>query len=94
MKKCTKCGIEKDLRDFHKNNGVKSGKQAQCKICVNAACRAYKHSEQGKKTIRAHEETPSRRAAKLENAKRYNKTARGKAMAKKSLKRRMQKRDS
>jgi len=33
MKKCTKCGVEKPLTEFHNNKSGKDGKLAQCKAC-------------------------------------------------------------
>lgn len=33
MKTCTKCGIEKDETEYHKNKGHKDGLMAECKIC-------------------------------------------------------------
>jgi hypothetical protein len=33
VKKCTKCGIEKELEDFHKGKS-KDGRQPRCKSCV------------------------------------------------------------
>ena len=33
MKKCTKCGVQKPLSDFYKNNTQKSGLQSKCKPC-------------------------------------------------------------
>lgn len=36
MKKvCTKCGVEKNARDFHKRKDTKSGLRSHCKDCVN-----------------------------------------------------------
>ena len=34
MKKCTKCGIEKPLSEFHKNKAYKDGLRNQCKSCA------------------------------------------------------------
>jgi len=33
MKQCRKCGIEKELNEFHKDKNFKDGVRAQCKIC-------------------------------------------------------------
>lgn len=33
MKKCTKCGVEKPLSEFHKHKSGKNGIRAQCKNC-------------------------------------------------------------
>jgi hypothetical protein len=34
MKKCSKCGIEKSLTEFHKNKGSKDGHRSECKSCT------------------------------------------------------------
>lgn len=34
-KRCTKCGIEKDLSEFYRNKGTKDGHLAHCKKCHN-----------------------------------------------------------
>ena len=33
MKKCTKCGIEKELTEFHKHKKQKDGLRPRCKTC-------------------------------------------------------------
>lgn len=35
-KKCSKCGIEKPLDNFHRNSYKKDGLQTYCKFCVNS----------------------------------------------------------
>lgn len=37
VKKCTKCGIEKELSGFYKRTGAKDGLQAWCAVCTRAA---------------------------------------------------------
>jgi hypothetical protein len=34
MKKCTKCGVEKEEGEFHNNKGRKDGLNSRCKACV------------------------------------------------------------
>jgi hypothetical protein len=36
MKMCTKCKVEKDESDFHKNRHTRSGLQSWCKRCILA----------------------------------------------------------
>lgn len=49
MKRCTKCGIEKDSFDFHSNPASHDGKRSDCKLCVRVRQKmAYKNSS-GKK---------------------------------------------
>jgi hypothetical protein len=33
MKKCTKCGVEKPLSEFYKDNARKDNRQSKCKPC-------------------------------------------------------------
>lgn len=37
MKKCTGCGVEKDLGEFYANKSAKDGLTLRCKICVKKA---------------------------------------------------------
>jgi len=39
-KKCSKCGIEKPLEDFHKQKSCKGGRRPECKACLYTACKA------------------------------------------------------
>lgn len=41
MKVCSKCGIEKEETDFHKNSRSKDGFSAMCKECKNENAREY-----------------------------------------------------
>ena len=34
MKKCSKCNIEKEISEFHKDKRIKDGHRSQCKGCV------------------------------------------------------------
>jgi hypothetical protein len=36
MKTCTKCGIQKNIDDFHNDKHQKDGKRFNCKTCANA----------------------------------------------------------
>jgi hypothetical protein len=40
-KKCSKCGIEKELCEFHKHTASKYGVRSVCKICLNKESREY-----------------------------------------------------
>ena len=35
-KVCSKCGIEKDVGEFHRNKSKKDGLSGECKVCVKA----------------------------------------------------------
>jgi 5-methylcytosine-specific restriction endonuclease McrA len=39
-KKCSKCGVEKPLDQFHKQKNCKDGLKPECKVCHYLACRA------------------------------------------------------
>jgi hypothetical protein len=41
MKKCTKCGIEKPLFEFHKNKNKNDGVASECKICCKLRHQKY-----------------------------------------------------
>ena len=45
MKTCSKCGIDKEPEDFHKNKSQSDGLQSQCNNCR----RAYRQTEAGRK---------------------------------------------
>jgi len=34
MKKCFKCGVEKELTEFHKHPGMADGRLGKCKVCA------------------------------------------------------------
>lgn len=42
MKKCSKCGQEKDLKDFVKDKRAKTGYTSRCKECQNKAASRYR----------------------------------------------------
>ena len=54
MKKCKKCGIEKDTKDFYKNKKMADGLYANCKVCHckesnnPEGTKKYRQSEHGK----------------------------------------------
>ena len=41
MKKCTKCGIEKPLTEFHKHKETKDGLYGRCKQCARQYDKEY-----------------------------------------------------
>ena len=53
-KKCTGCGIEKELTEFSKTKGGKYGVRSKCKICGTAYTKQWiaKHPEQAKQSHR------------------------------------------
>lgn len=70
---CTKCGIEKELDQFHKNKGYRLGVTAQCKKCRNEVIKAWQQNN----------------PAKMKAAfRRYSKTAKYRALQKRARDRR------
>ena len=50
QKKCTKCGIQKELECFHKNAHKTDGLSPNCKSCVSASkSRSYKRKSKAAK---------------------------------------------
>jgi len=50
MKKiCSKCKLEKDINDFHKDSSNKDGRRYLCKKCINEHNRSIDRSESAKK---------------------------------------------
>lgn len=47
-KVCTRCGQEKPLADFIKNNKTKDGRGSQCKACHNIVCKEYLSKKKAK----------------------------------------------
>ena len=47
MKTCIKCGEEKDLSAFPKNNRSSDGRHGKCKTCTNDYLRAYRSTPEG-----------------------------------------------
>jgi hypothetical protein len=80
MKKCWKCGIEKEVTDFYKG-------YAQCKTCRYEWSKAYRQTEAGKKA-RQKETINSRLSGKKQiRQKKYEKSAKGKLVAENYYKR-------
>jgi len=51
MKKCTKCGVEKPLSEFHKNRSTKDKYCSLCKPCNNQHAAAWNKKEVQKRKI-------------------------------------------
>lgn len=48
LKRCSKCGVEKDITDFYRSIAGKDGYQSRCKKCILEYNRAYKQTSKGK----------------------------------------------
>jgi len=64
-KTCSKCGVEKHLNDFHKDNRFLCGRRPDCKVCKRAQNKKGYHSNK-----------PKRMAYKKKQIKRYRKDPR------------------
>lgn len=49
VRRCTKCGIVKELSEFHNKKGLPQGKRAQCKACVLAQNKEWQKAHPQKK---------------------------------------------
>ncbi len=86
-KKCSRCGLEKQIDDFYRDALSSDGHRSECKACTklyqqspagNAAMRTYCESEGGQATRKAYEQTPKIRAYRQA----YNKSKPGRASQK------------
>jgi predicted GIY-YIG superfamily endonuclease len=62
MKKCTKCGIEKPLSEFHKRKASKDGLAYKCKSCHNAANKRHYRENSEKYSKRRREKSEEKKA--------------------------------
>jgi hypothetical protein len=53
-KNCTKCGLPKDLEEFHVSSSARDGRKPDCKVCAGA--RQKKYSDTHKEQIKAYKE--------------------------------------
>jgi hypothetical protein len=61
MKKCTKCGIEKELDEFHKQKSAKDGHRFDCKSCA-AKSKAKWYAENKEEIAKSNAENKEERA--------------------------------
>lgn len=54
MKRCTKCGLEKELDQFSKSARAKDGLQWECRSCKNDRAREYYAGDGGKRMRESH----------------------------------------
>ena len=71
---CTKCGNNKDLEEYYKDNRTKDGRQSECKSCHNLAQTKYEKSAKGRLTKVKYRKTEK---SKLSGS-RYRKSDEGK----------------
>jgi len=73
IKKCTKCGEEKELSEYHKNKSSKGGLRPVCKKCKNEIQREYSQRPEVKVHNKEYQQRPEGKKYKKEWAKVYNK---------------------
>lgn len=52
MKKCTKCGIEKNLDQFSKRLGTKDNLKTECRSCNNLRCKIFLENKENREKAR------------------------------------------
>jgi hypothetical protein len=59
LKRCSVCGVEKDVQDFFKHKGGKHGVAGSCKICRTEAIKKYflEHPENRRETTKKNRDT-------------------------------------
>ncbi len=58
MKQCTKCGVEKNLEEFHKRKDTKDGRKSRCRDCMNVSSKKYRE-DNPEKFIKHYEYEPN-----------------------------------
>ena len=75
MKKCTKCGEEKELGEYYKHKNSKGGLMSYCKKCAREKNKEYRSKpevkERNKKRSKDYNNTPERKEYKKEWSKKY-----------------------
>lgn len=77
-KVCSKCGIVKDKRDFHKSRKSKDGCQCWCKACLLDYQIKYFQTEKGKKALKRAQEKYLKSEKRKKAQERYLKSEKGK----------------
>jgi hypothetical protein len=90
MKKCSKCGIEKDSSDFHKNKRSADGLQGWCSACMKSYGKRYHHENREKISTRKRVYTIKNKSRIAKRMKLYNQTQRGKEVIHECTKRYVQ----
>ena len=83
IKICTKCGESKELTAFPKEKSRKDGRASWCKVCKNAAVRAYRATAKGRArahaAVRAYHATDRGKACRRAAQRTYRMTDKGRA---------------
>lgn len=74
MKKCTKCGLQKDESEFYAKKTGRDGLTARCKECIRNDVAAYQNTEHGKKVKHAYNHSEAGKAAFRKHDRKRDKT--------------------
>lgn len=63
QKMCKKCGVSKDINEFHRSSGYTDGRCSKCKFCANEERAIYvaKNPEKVRQSQRKYEQTSKKR---------------------------------
>lgn len=75
-KTCTKCGLEKPIKEFYKNSQAKDGHRPDCRTCSKSTTKQYyiNNKDKVQEYVKLYNE--KNRKSRLEYYKEYNKTKR------------------
>jgi len=75
LKKCFKCGEEKELAKFYKHKMMADGHLGKCKVCTKSDVRLHRKENDSVREYdrRRYKEQPHRKINGAANAKRWNK---------------------
>jgi len=94
FKRCTKCGVEKALQEFHKRPSAKDGLRTDCRACKAEAKRRWQQTPEGRSKMadaqRRWMKNPENRTKRAEAKRRWRLTPYGRAKQAESQRRRLQ----
>jgi len=70
-KTCTKCGAEKDVSEFNKDNQKKDGYRSSCKVCSKKYADEYTRLHRDMKNASSREYYHKTREKQIERSKKY-----------------------
>ena len=83
-KKCSKCGVEKELCEYYKDKRHKDGLLSSCKKCHNKVTKKYKQSNRAKEKRKENYQRPEVKARVKERISEYRQSSKYKEYYKKS----------
>lgn len=84
MYRCSRCRIVKPVTEFYKQSNSVKGHTSACKLCTNAAMRAYyaAHQQERSQAIRNYMKSPQGKVVRGQIREKYRTSSRGKATIK------------